>query len=153
MKVFVPKEISNKIFLAVKKSGLNEIKGALFAEKKDDNCFQIEDVYIGNEIGTTVFSRLTVNARYKTFKRKYFKKHNKDYINHNYIGDWHSHPLFKCVPSDYDKKELIDELKNSNALFLIQVILKIENERLCGNCFYCNKNDYCIKKCDLILEQ
>lgn len=152
MRIIVPKKITNKIFAAVNKAGTKETKGALFAKYVSYNCYEIEDVYISKVKGTNVFSILIVNCSYRKFEKQYFKKYNNDFENHNYIGDWHSHPLFECNPSNYDVHEAFDELENSNANFLIQLIVKIENNKLVGNCFL-YKHGNIKKKCELLIEQ
>lgn len=140
MKIIIKKEIAEKIKKAVKKAGINEIKGACFAAKKDYEIFEIEDIYISPRIGTFSFSNLVVSLKYKLFENKYFRKHNYEYEKHNYIGDWHSHPSFELIPSSYDKEEVIDELKKSNALFLIQIIVKVIDEELKMKCYYYDSN-------------
>ena len=150
MKIIVPKEITNKILKAVLKGGTRETKGALFAKYVSFNCYEIEDVYISKVKGTNVFSNLIVNFSYRKFEKQYYKKHDMDYENHNYIGDWHSHPLFACNPSGYDVGEAFDELNNSNANFLIQLIVKACNDKLVGNCFV-YKRDGTKQKCELII--
>lgn len=151
MKIIVKKEVADKIKKAVKKAGKKEIKGACFAEKIDDNIFEIEDVYI-SKIGSFSFSNLVVSFKYRMFENKYFKKHSNDYEKHNYIGDWHSHPSFELVPSSYDKKEVIDELSKSNAHFLIQIIVKISNENLQMKCYHYNLNTIATP-CEIIIEK
>ena len=138
MKIIVEKEIANKIRKAVQKAGFNEIKGACFAAKLDNDIFEIEDVYISPKIGSFSFSNLVISFKYRLFENRYFKKHNYEYEKHNYIGDWHSHPLFELIPSTYDKEEVVDELKKSNAHFLIQIIVKIVNNELEMKCYYYN---------------
>lgn len=152
MKIIVPKEIANKIFIAMNKAGIKETKGALFARFISRNCYEIEDVFISKVKGTNVFSNLIVNYSYRKFEKQYFKNHNYDYRNHNYIGDWHSHPLFECNPSNYDVDEAFDELNNSNANFLIQLIVKINNHMLVGNCFLYKRGNI-KEKCELAIEQ
>ncbi len=151
MKIFVPKEITKKIFEAVKKAGKYEIKGALFAKFISSNNYEIEDVYISKEKGTTFFSNLIINYSYKRFEKKYFRFHEYDFVNHNYIGDWHSHPCFECFPSSYDINEAYDELNNSNANFIVQMIVKIENGKLMGNCYLYNRNEE-KELCELMIE-
>lgn len=140
MKILIKKEVANKIKNAVIKAGKNEIKGACYAAQKECNVFEIEDVYISPKIGTFSFSNLVVSFKYKKFEKQYFKKHNYEYEKHNYIGDWHSHPSFELIPSLYDKKEAIDELKKSNAYFLVQLIVKVIDDELQMKCYYYNSN-------------
>ena len=150
MKIIIQNDVKTKLYEALTKAGINEIKGACFAYNSSPNVFEIEEVYISPVQGTFAFSNLIINYKYKKFERDYFKRHNYDYEKHNYIGDWHSHPSFDCIPSQYDIKEVLDELSKSNANFLIQLILKIENGKLIGNCYYYNSKEKTIK-CELLL--
>ena len=70
MRIIVPQEMANKIYDALKNSSPNEIKGALFAERLFDGCFQIDDVYISKKQRTHIFSNLINNATYKKFEKK-----------------------------------------------------------------------------------
>jgi len=151
MKIIVPKNIVDSIFGAVEKAGVCEIKGALYAKYISSNCYEIEDVFISKNAGTSFFSNLIIGFSYHRFEKNYFKKHNNDFKNHNYIGDWHSHPSFECIPSEYDVKEAFDELRNSNANFLIQLIVKNDGGKLIGNCFLYNDNES-HEKCSLVIE-
>lgn len=150
MKIIVPKEIANKILSTILEAGSIETKGALFARYVSLDCYEIEDVYISKVKGTNFFSNLIINHSYRKFEKQYYKRVKYDYKNHNYIGDWHSHPLFECSPSSYDISEAFDELNNSNANFLIQLILKSEAGALKGNCFL-YKRDGIKEKCDLLI--
>jgi proteasome lid subunit RPN8/RPN11 len=149
--LIIPKKIRNDIYEYVNKYSPNETKGALFAEKLDDETYKVEAVYFEKKVGTFAFVTLFNNERYKKFCANYFNKYKNQYEIHNYIGDWHSHPSFSCVPSLYDKNEVIKDLKNSNANFLIQLIVKIEKNCLVGNAFLYN-NQVTALKIKLIIE-
>lgn len=140
MKIIIREEIADRILNQVRKYSPNETKGALFAHKIDDNTFEIEDVYFEKRIGSFVFVSLENSLRYKKFQKEYDRKHHYDYRNHNYIGDWHSHPSFALFPSGYDSNEVVDELKESNANFLIQIIVQEKENKLIGNCFLYNSS-------------
>ena len=112
----------------------------MFAKKLDEETFEIEEVYFEPNIGSFAFVKLYNNTAYKKFCKKYFDKYDGEYHIHNYIGDWHSHPLFSCNPSLYDIEEVEEDLKKSNAKFLIQIILKDQNNKLVGNAFYYNES-------------
>ena len=64
MKIIVPQEIASKIHNAVMESSPNEIKGALFAERLFDGCFQIDDVYISKKCGTHISNKNFRVAQY-----------------------------------------------------------------------------------------
>ena len=152
MKIIVQKTVVSKIIDALKRAGLNETKGACFASRISNDCYSIEDVFLSKEKGTTFFSNLKINFSYKRFEKRYFKKHKYDYVNHNYIGDWHSHPSFDCLPSNYDKKEAFEELNNSNANFLIQLIVKLIDNEITGRCFLYLKNSI-TEECKLVFDK
>lgn len=148
--IIIPKRLRILIHSYVKKYSPNETKGALFAKKINDETFEVEDVYLEPNIGTFSFVKLYNNKMYRRFCKQYFDKHKGEYHLHNYIGDWHSHPLFSCNPSYYDIQEVERDLEKSNAKFLIQIILKDENNKLIGNAFYYNK-EVSAKKIELII--
>ena len=149
MRIIVPKEIANKLFSALKKAEDREIKGACFARFVEDDVYEIEEVYISHKIGSNFFSNLVIDYRYKRFEKAYYKKNNYDFEKHNYIGDWHSHPLFDCIPSNYDINELEEELEKSNANFLVQLIVKISFQKLIGRCFFLSKGSKTQQECIL----
>lgn len=152
MKIIVQKEIVNKFYKILKKANHNEIKGACFAKFIESGIYEIEEIYISPRIGSKFFSNLIINNKYKKFEKQYYNKHSFDYKVHNYIGDWHSHPLFDCIPSNYDINELEEELQKSNANFLIQLIIKIENNCLIGRCYYISKLSKTFCECELELK-
>lgn len=152
MKIIIPKKLTKKIFNQVKKCRLNETKGALFACKISDEIFEVDDVYIEKKIGSFAFVELVNNEKYQVYQKCYHEKNGYDYVNHNYIGDWHSHPSFELYPSSFDMAEVKKDLKKSNAKFLVQIIVKISNEKLTGNAFYYDRR-VTAKQIELIIEQ
>lgn len=151
MKIIVQKTVTNKIIAALIKARKKETKGACFAYRSSNDCYYIEDIFISREKGTFFFSNLKANFQYRRFEKKYHKKHKFDYLNHNYVGDWHSHPSFECVPSNYDKREVEDELAHSNANFLIQLIVKMVENNIIGRCFIYQENKS-MEECELLFE-
>lgn len=152
MKIILTKEVSRKIKEKLLSSGLLESKGACFAHYVDKNHYEVIDTFISDYKGTSTFTKLLINRRYKRFEKEFYKKHKYDYKNYNYIGDWHSHPLFECVPSNYDICEAKNELDNSNGNFLIQIIVKLDRNELKGKCFLYNSN-FVAKEIHLFIEE
>jgi [CysO sulfur-carrier protein]-S-L-cysteine hydrolase len=140
MTIILPKKISKILHKQIHRHSPNETKGALFAKQIDDDHYEIDEVYLERQIGSIAFVRLYNNQRYKRFQKQYHAKHDDDFLHHNYIGDWHSHPSFECVPSSFDRMEVEMDLQQSNANFLIQVILKVEYNKLVGDAFLYNKD-------------
>lgn len=142
MTIVIPKEISELLKKELDFMGQNETKGSFFAERIDNDLFEVNEIYFSKKRGTFSFIKMIIGDEYKKFQKKYHEKYSFDYEKYNYIGDWHSHPSFSCFPSTYDKKEAIDDFKKSNANFIVQFIFKNENDSLIGKAFlYDNSNN------------
>ncbi len=66
--------------------------------------------------------------------RRFFSRTNHEYSRFNYLGEWHSHPLFEAEPSSTDHRsmhELIVDHK-VGAHFLVLIILKLNDLRELG---------------------
>jgi len=152
MKIFVPQKITNAIQETIRKTQPKEIKGAFYAKQNNDESFSIDGLFVSEYIGTNFFCKLLIDKRYRDFEKRYFKERNYEYKKYNYIGDWHSHPEFACIPSLYDINEANDDLKKSNANFVVQFIFKLEDGVLIGSAFLFNKK-FSSEKINLIIEQ
>jgi len=151
LEIIIPAKITSLIKKHIDKYSPLETKGALFAEHLGDNIFKIDSVYLEPKPGTTTYVKLVVNRVYQAFQNSFHKKHQYHFSKFNYIGDWHSHPLFECIPSSFDVEEVQKDLKNSNANFLVQLILKVNQDKLIGNAFYYS-NQVSAKKIHLVIE-
>jgi proteasome lid subunit RPN8/RPN11 len=136
LEIIIPKKISLILIKQISKHSPLETKGALFAEDLGNDTFKIDGVYLEPKPGTTTFVKLYINQEYVSFQKNYHKFRKNNFSKYNYIGDWHSHPLFECLPSSYDVSEVEEDIKKSNAIFLVQLILKVLKGRLVGNAFY-----------------
>jgi proteasome lid subunit RPN8/RPN11 len=136
LEIIIPKKISLILIKQISKHSPLETKGALFAEDLGNDTFKIDEVYLEPKPGTTTFVKLYINQEYLSFQKNYHKFRKNNFSKYNYIGDWHSHPLFECLPSSYDVSEVEEDIKKSNAIFLVQIILKVLKGRLVGNAFY-----------------
>jgi len=136
LEIIIPKEITLRLIKQISKYSPLETKGALFAEDLGNDTFKIDEVYLEPKPGTTTFVKLYINHEYVTFQKNYHKLRKNNFSKYNYIGDWHSHPLFECFPSSYDVSEVEKDMKQSNAIFLVQLILKVLKGKLVGNAFY-----------------
>jgi Prokaryotic homologs of the JAB domain len=63
---------------------------------------------------------------------QFFRRTRHDYTHFNYLGEWHSHPLFALHPSSTDAatmQRLVEE-PATKALFVVLVIVKLEGSAL-----------------------
>lgn len=152
MTIEIPKPISELLKRELEVMNQNETRGSFFAERVNGALFKVNDVYFSKKRGTFSFIKMLIGDEYKKFQKNYHKKYFFEYEKYNYIGDWHSHPSFSCLPSSYDIAEAIDDFKKSNANFIIQIIIKIENDKLVGNAFLYDKYNIA-SEIELIIKQ
>ncbi len=84
------------IAAALEKAGRHEVGGVLMAEHVDLNEFTIAELTVHNRGSLASFVRRIEDAL--THLASFFVRTNRDYGRFNYIGEWHSHPLFELEP-------------------------------------------------------
>ena len=125
--VEIEQEAYDEIHHALEKFGDNEIGGILIGYKKADNHFAIAEATIAddtNSFNLASFIRepfKSMKVLFKSFRAK----------NHNYIGEWHSHPNFNLYPSAYDVKTMKGILSDPGygVNFALLIITKLTNGR------------------------
>jgi len=131
MVIHLPKEYQIKIKEALIKAGKNEIGGILMGEHINENEFKICDISISNRNGGFAFFNRLVSHAVRVLN-KFFTKTKHKYKKYNYLGEWHSHPSFKPIPSEKDlltMAELIsDESVGANFAILLIVKLNRSNQ-------------------------
>ena len=68
----------------------------------------------------------------KAFLEDFFARTGKDYQRFNYLGEWHSHPLFAPTPSAEDLRTMWDIVRDPQvgANFVILLIVRLERSNL-----------------------
>jgi hypothetical protein len=58
----------------------------------------------------------------------FFQRTDHDYLRFNYLGEWHSHPLFEPMPSAMDDMSMLEIVqdKSVGANFAVLLIVKLE---------------------------
>ena len=128
MKIHLPTDIQKRLIPALEKAGSYEIGGVLMGEHIDKAEFRIVDMTIQEQFGSAVFFIRLVTDIVKPLKR-FFKRTGYDYRKFNYLGEWHSHPLFRPVPSQKDiqsMQEIITD-PDTGANFAVLLIVKIKD--------------------------
>jgi len=125
--VEIEQEAYDQIHHALKKFGDNEIGGILIGYKKADNHFAISEATVADD--TNSFNMASfIREPFKSMKTLFKSFRAK---NHNYIGEWHSHPNFSLYPSPYDVKTMKGILADSGygVNFALLIITKLANGR------------------------
>lgn len=118
----------DEIHRALEKFGDNEIGGILIGYKKAENHFAISEATVADDVN--IFNLASfIREPFKSMK-VLFKSYKTK--NHNYIGEWHSHPKFSLYPSTYDVKTMRGILNDPGygVNFAILIITKLELGRV-----------------------
>lgn len=123
----VPQNLTNKIEEALRRAGSRECGGILLGEHVGANHFELREITIQAPGSLTAFIR-TVGAAFKGL-RDFFKRHNNEYSRFNYLGEWHSHPLFAPEPSSVDHASMRDIACDPNvgANFVVLMVVKLDD--------------------------
>lgn len=97
----------------------------------DKGRFRVADLTVQGGGGTaTAFVRVLGVAL--AVLSRFFRSTRRQYQRFNYLGEWHSHPSFKAVPSALDigsMQALVCDPK-VGANFLVLLIVRLAGERL-----------------------
>ncbi len=101
MELILTRAIQTELVRALKKGGAREIGGVRMGEQVEDAPFRVVRITVQAEgRGLAWFTRSlrVVVAPLRAF----FKRTNHEYGRFNYLGEWHSHPMFTLTPSRTD---------------------------------------------------
>lgn len=101
----------------------------MLGEHVGPNAFQLRDVTVQ---GTGSISRFIrkVEAAARGLKA-FLIKHNNEFERFNYLGEWHSHPLYAAEPSVVDHTSMRDIIMDPKvgANFVALLIVKLNQHR------------------------
>lgn len=126
MKLILPAKFLDRWRAELRKGGNREIGGVLVAEYVGNETFQLAEFSRQKKSGTySRFVRDEVEAR--AFVAEYLSKAKIDPTKCNYIGEWHSHPLFSVHPSREDIESMFELSRDTSVGigFAILIIVKL----------------------------
>jgi proteasome lid subunit RPN8/RPN11 len=129
MSLILPPEVVEIFLAALKSAGRHEIGGILMGEHIGLNEFKVTNVTVHRRGGIASFVRCIEDAIGKL--RLFFRRTEHDYQRFNYLGEWHSHPLFEPIPSIKDDESMFEIVKDDSvgANFAVLLILKLDSSR------------------------
>ena len=118
-------DVQRRIKRALERAGDREVGGVLMAEHVSHNRFVVRDITIQDRGSIASFVRRIEDALRGL--SLFFKAQNHDYQRFNYLGEWHSHPLFPAEPSSKDDHSMVEIVsdKSVGANFVVLVIVKL----------------------------
>lgn len=124
----IEKSAYNQMLKTLQKYGEYEVGGMIIGFQKGKNRFIISDFTTADD--TKIFNVASfVREPMKSLRKlnEAFKKKN-----HNYIGEWHSHPRFRLYPSrgDFNTMKRIVSDPDYDVDFSLLIISKLKNGNL-----------------------
>jgi proteasome lid subunit RPN8/RPN11 len=101
MKLILPAELVVRLRAELRRARVREIGGVLVGEHLGDTTFQVVDLSVQRSGGSAAHFVRDV-AHNNAFLSDFFARTGNDYQRFNYLGEWHSHPLFSAIPSGPD---------------------------------------------------
>ena len=105
MRVTLATDQTTKLIAALKRAGSREIGGQLYGEQLAPSEFLVTDLAIQRRRGSV--TRFIVDLlQAARDAARFFDRTRHRYARFNYIGEWHSHPLFSVRPSRTDMETM-----------------------------------------------
>lgn len=126
MEIHLPESSAQKLIKALKRAGSREIGGILMGEYLSPQVYRIVDLTIQKQPGTLAsFLRLprSVLRPLQTF----FQRTGNQFTRFNYLGEWHSHPLYSIKPSSVDCNSMWEVVSDPDvgANFAVLLVVKL----------------------------
>jgi proteasome lid subunit RPN8/RPN11 len=130
LRIRISPEAAAVLLDACTRAGTRETGGMLFGEHAAESEFRIVEA-TAHAVGL-VASFVRVITDGFTRLEQFFRRTRHDYTRFNYLGEWHSHPLFALYPSSTDTETMqrLVEDPSTGALFVVLLIVKVENDTL-----------------------
>lgn len=126
MKILLPDRIEQRLTIALKKAGNQEIGGILMGEHVADAIYRVQDLTIQCRGGTWVsFVRVIQDTLGPL--RRFFHRTGHNFTRFNYLGEWHSHPSFSLQPSRLDHEAMWEIVGDPEvgANFVVLMIVRV----------------------------
>lgn len=133
LRVTLPADMRIVLEAALSRAGHKECGGVLMGEHVGPNHFAVRQLTVHRPGAVARFVR-HLGGVVGAIKR-YCQAHGNDFQRFNYLGEWHSHPLFSVHPSAQDHatmRELITDYR-VGANFLVLMVVRLKSTELEGS--------------------
>lgn len=133
LQITVPPYIQRKLHIALRRAGSRECGGVLLGEHVGVNHFAVRALDVQRPGAIASFIRSVTGAA--RFIREFCLSKGNDFRRFNYLGEWHSHPLFSVQPSSRDHatmRELATDMQ-VGANFVVLLIFRLNGAELEGS--------------------
>lgn len=126
MRLLLTAPILKRLRRELRRAGSSEIGGLLMGEHVGEDEFRVVDISVqrsGGSVASFVRDPASHDAQLKSF----FVRTKGDFTRFNYLGEWHSHPMFAPVPSETDCHSMQSIVDNPDvgANFVVLLVMKL----------------------------
>lgn len=125
-----------KLKRELRAAGSNEIGGVLAAEQVDDGRFLVVDLSVQRNGTHSHFERDP--HQHREFIRRFHQRTGHKPERFNYLGEWHSHPVYPATPSDVDFRQmqhLVEEAEQKSTFLILVIVTLGLNSELRGSAY------------------
>ena len=133
LRITVPPDIQKTLSAALVKAGDRECGGVLLGEHVGHNHFAVRSLTV-QKPGAIAFFVRRLSAAVNAIK-KFCAARGNNFARFNYLGEWHSHPLFTTHPSSHDHATMRRLATDAEvaANFLVLLIFRLRGGSLEGS--------------------
>ena len=125
MQLLLSRDVLEQFNKALRSGGSREIGGLLFGEHVGGETFRLVEITVQLK-GGTFGDFVRDPAEHQQELQSFFERTGEDHTRFNYLGEWHSHPSFRPVPSLKDVATMSSMLDDPEVgvNFLVLLILR-----------------------------
>lgn len=133
LRITVSVDVQATLRRALVKSGSRECGGVLMGEHVGVNHFAVRAVTVQKPEAIASFVRRLTGVL-KAIK-DYYSRNGHNYTRFNYMGEWHTHPLFSVQPSAQDHTTMRELAMDASvgANFVMLLIFRLKDGVLDGS--------------------
>jgi integrative and conjugative element protein (TIGR02256 family) len=126
MRLLLTAPILKRLRRELRRAGSHEIGGLLMGEHVHDDVFRVVDISV-QRTGGSIASFVRDPASHDVQLKSFFTRTKGDFTRFNYLGEWHSHPIFAPVPSATDCHSMQSIVDNPDvgANFVVLLVVKL----------------------------
>lgn len=133
LRISVPAELQRQLHRELLKAGDRECGGILMGEHVGVNHFAVRSISVQKPGAVASFVRQLTGT--VAAIREFCRVNGDNFTRFNYLGEWHTHPLFSVQPSAQDHatmRELAQD-KKVGANFVVLLVLRLNRGLLDGS--------------------
>ena len=133
LRITVPPDVQATLQLALEKAGQRECGGVLMGEHVGLNHFTVRALEVQKAGAIASFLRSVASAARAI--KAFCSSNGNDFRRFNYLGEWHTHPLFSVQPTSRDHatmRELATDTR-VGANFVVLLIFRLNGAALEGS--------------------